>query len=231
MAKSTDSKGKKAGCSTGCLTIFIILAILGRCSKSDSKEKSPDTNVKEQSYTATQTITTEATTTVSVPKPTDLITKDTPACFTEFEPLDCDGVEFSVNKLKVSPDLGPHSQYNFYYVIIDYSVKNNREDDINWKIHRTGNIYGDFYYDEYVRYLGGNRNIKDNDIEAPWNNQGMLKNGESDHYRLTLVIDRELDDPKEGLLLKYGSEMSIKLPLYINDVKWDIDIDLNKDEQ
>lgn len=161
-------------------------------------------------------------------KPKELIIKGSPAVFDNFSPLDFNGVEVSIDKLKVCSDLSnPESSYNFYYIVMEYTVSNNTNCDCSWEIHQTGNIYGSFSFSGYDRSLGGNYNIKDEDISSPWGNKSVLAANEKVTYSMVLVIDREMDDPPKGLQLRQNSEMTISLPININGTNYNIAIDLN----
>lgn len=173
---------------------------------------------------------TTTTTTELVMVSNDLIVKDYPAVFDNFTPINLGGVEITIDRLKICADLSnPESQYNFYYVVMEYTVANNTESDCYWEIHRTGNIYGSFSFDGYDRYLGGNHNIKDKEIVSEWRNKSSLSSNEKVTCSMALVVDREMDDPPNGLMLRHNSKMTITLPIKIDNVQNEIVIDLNED--
>ncbi|MDD5934061.1 MAG: hypothetical protein PUC65_00590 [Clostridiales bacterium] len=164
-----------------------------------------------------------------IEEPADFIKASNPAFFSSFDAIDCSGVEITIDQLKVCADLeNPKSGYNFYYVVYEYTVKNTSASDTTWRIGKgNSNIYGTFIYDVYERYLGGNQVIKDEDITSTWNNGGILKAGEQKTYSMTLIVDRKMDDPEDGLMLKTDSQMQVVLPFFVGDNEYELKYTLN----
>jgi hypothetical protein len=157
------------------------------------------------------------------------ITSENPVLFENFDVIDCSGVDFTIDKLKVCADLNnPKSGYNFYYIVFEYSVKNNNSSETTWQIGKgNSNFYGTFIYDSYERYLGGNQVIKDEDITSEWVSGGSLTAGEKRTYSMTLIVNRKLNDPEDGLMLKTDSQMQVVLPVLINDDEYELTYTLN----
>lgn len=169
------------------------------------------------------------TTDAPVEEPVTFITKSNPVFFENFDGIDCDGIMMTIDKLKVCSDLESYrSAYNFYYIVLEYTVENTTSTDAHWNIQKANsNIYGDFVFDKYERYLGGNTFIKDEDITSKWISGGSLKPGEKKTYSMTLIVDKEMDDPEGGLQLMTDSKMKVILPFHTDSKDYTLTYELN----
>lgn len=158
----------------------------------------------------------------------DYITSENPVDFENFGVIECGDVDFTINKLRVCADMSnPKGAHNFYYLMVEYTVKNNASTLAKCRVGKGGNVYGIFKYEEYERYLGGNNVIKDNDFIKDRNYYVELAEGEEQTYSMCLIVDRTIEDPEDGLMLKTNSKMEVVLPFDVNGDKWDLTYTLN----
>jgi hypothetical protein len=199
--------------------------------KNDENSQSTQTINEEQSNIVENiTNTDKEQSEFTTEKQATYLTSENPVLFENFETIDCDGVDFTIDRLKVCADLdNPKSGFNYYYIVYEYTVKNNNKGDITWQIGSkgNGNIYGTFIYESYERSLGGNQFIKDEDITSKWISGGGLSEGEKKTCSMTLIVQRTVDDPEEGLMLKTDSHMQVVLPVLINGNECKLTFTLN----
>lgn len=148
--------------------------------------------------------------------------------YTFEEDMVCGDTSVKIDQLKICSDLDEvTSGFNFYYLVIEYTVTNNTENKVSWGFNKTGNIYGDFHYKGLERYLAGNDFIKDEDITSERRYKGILNVNGTYTGSMALIIDRTVEDPEKGLELQKNDPMTIILNYWEGNNKYDLELNIN----
>lgn len=148
--------------------------------------------------------------------------------YTFEEDMVCGDTSVKIDQLKICSDLDEvTSGFNFYYLVIEYTVTNNTENKVSWGFNKTGNIYGDFHYKGLERYLAGNDFIKDEDITSERRYKGILNANGTYTGSMALIIDRTVEDPEKGLELQKNDPMTIILNYWEGNNKYDLELNIN----
>lgn len=145
------------------------------------------------------------------------------------DPVICDETTIIINKMKICSDLDyVQSDYNFYYLVIEYEILNNSDYSVEWAFNKESNILGEFKIRNFTRNLGGNTLVEVPEISAIREWRGTLSPDDSFTGSLGLVIDRTLDDPENGLELKKDEPFEVSLFYWENDKKYTLNFSFNQ---
>lgn len=145
----------------------------------------------------------------------------------EFEDFDV-----KINRLKLVSDLDyVESGYNYYYIMIDYTIYNKTDSDIYYYMRNPSGFMGKFRFNGYERWLGHNYTIKDDDFietESFKRSDGESVSGHESVNRFFCgIIHREIDDPEKGMRLRIDDEMEFDIYFSVGDVYNIVTLELN----